>query len=313
MTVINNPNCILKAGNTGVPECTIDPKEIIGAILIPATLALTTTDIETTGLVSVLQTKSILEAVSARVFPFYGFEEIADNSEDIVKVTRGYGNTRVTRDGKYNWTFTFTEGGVMYNKELRKFNFVQDRKVLFVDKTNNIWGVSDGAAGMKGISLDYVHFKPWKVNDASTPTSMMVEFGMANASELNDEVVFVATGENLPEVLKGCLDVTLTKIASAATTITIKLATKYGQVDLYDFYSTEIAANAAWLVTKAGVVVTPVSTAAVAATKSWLITLTAPTGAHVFALEDPTALAVLNVGGTPEVGYEGDNTISHTF
>lgn len=313
MTVISNPNCVNKAGNTGIPECVIDPKEIVGAILIPASLVLTTTDIETTGLVSVLQTKSLLEALSERVYPIWNFEEIADNSEDIVKVTRGYGNTIVARDGKYNWAFTFSDGGIMFNKSLRKFNFAQDRKVLWVDKLNRIWGVDDGSEGMRGFALDYLHTKPLKINDGATPTTYMIEFGMSKASELNDDVVFVDTQEQLNETLKGILDVTLVEIATTATEWTILLKTLYGHVNLYGEFAADLAVAGAWLITKAGTPVVPAAVATDAVNFATKVTLTAPTGIHVAAMEDPTALAALGIGGTPEQGYEGANTLSHDF
>lgn len=310
--ILSNPNCVDKAGNTGIPECAIDPKEIVGAILVPASLVFTSTDIETTGIVSVLQTKSLLEALDTRVYPIWNFEELTDNSEDIVKATRGYGNTIVTRDGKYNWAFTFTDGGVMYNKSLRKFNYAQDRKVVFVDNKNRLWMTSDGSTGARGFALDYVHTKPWKANDGSTPTTYMIEFGLSKASEMNDDVVFIDTQEQLNEVLKGILDVELVEIATAATTWTIKCQTLYGKINLYGEYNAEIAADAAWLITKAGTPVSPASVAVDADNEAFLITLTAPTGIHIASMEDPTALAVLGVGGTPEVGYESD-TLTHDF
>ena len=127
-------------------------------------------------------------------FPIFLFEALTDNSEDIVKQTLGYGNTSVTRDGKYNWTFQFVKGGLMFNKNMRKFNYCKNRKVIFFDKENRCYMADAGSGTAKGFALDYIHTKPFKLNDGSNITQYMVEFALTDAAELNDEVV--VTGIN---------------------------------------------------------------------------------------------------------------------
>lgn len=313
MTVLSNPICTDRYGNTGIPTCTIDPKEIVGAFVLPEGKVFTTAHVLTAAaFIAELQVLMTKEASSERGFPIFLFEGLTDNSEDLVKATLGYGNTEVVRDGKYNWTFQFVKGGMMYSKSLRKFNYAKNRRVLFIDKENVVYGVDAGSGTMRGFTVDYIHTKPLKLNDGSAQAQYMIEFALTDAAELNDEVVFIDLQTDAQASLPGILDVELLNIADAAATIDIKVQTLYGKVNLGDEYSTEIAAAGAWLITKASVPVVPVSVAWQAATEDFRITLTTPTGAHVFSLEDPAALDALSIGGTPDASFESD-TITHTF
>jgi len=313
MTVLSDPICTDRYGNTGIPNCTIDPKEIVGAFLLPEGKVFTAANVLTaSAFITELQTLMTKEASSERAFPIFLFEALTDNSEDIVKTTLGYGNTVVTRDGKYNWAFQFVKGGMMYSKSLRKFNYARDRKVLFIDKENVVYGVDAGSGTMRGFALDYIHTKPLKLNDGAAQAQYMIEFALTDAAELNDEVVFVDLQTDAQASFPGILDVELLNIADAAATIDIKVQTLYGKVNLGDEYSTEIAAAAAWLVTKAGTPVVPDSVAWQATTEDFRITLTTPTGAHIFSLEDPATLDGLSIGGAPDASFESD-TITHTF
>ena len=313
MTVLNNPICTDRYVNTGTPACEIDPQIIVGAILIPRATVFSTANVLTaSAFITAIQTLCTKEYASERAFPIFPFEALTDNSEDITKATLGYGNTVVTRDGKYNWSFQFTKGGVMYNKSLRKFNFSNAYKVLFVDKDNRVYGVDAGSGTMKGIAMDYVHTKPWKASDGSANATYMIEFGLSDPAELNDSLAFIDLQTDARTSFPGILDVELIEMASASATITVKAQTLYGKVNLYDAYADELADPDAWYIEKSGVEVVAASVAKVPATESFLITLTTPTGEHTIQLEDPATLDGLDIGGAPDASFESD-VLTHTF
>ena len=313
MTVLNSPICTDRNGNTGIPTCIIDPKEIVGAILLPSDQVFSAANVLTaSAFITELQTLSMDEHPEDRIYPIFRFEEITDNSEDIVKTTLGYGSTEVTRDGKYNWTFRFTKGGMMYNKSLRKFNHADDRTVLFVDKNNRVYGVDAGSGTMRGFTLEYVHTKPWKIADGSNSTMYTIEFSMAKASELNDDIVFIDAATDIEVDVPGILDIELIEVSTTSTTWVVKVQTLYGKVNLYNQYSTELADPDAWYVTKDGVEVVADTVAVDAVNSAFTLTFTTPTGDHVLQLEDPATLAGLGIGGSPDNAYESDS-LEHTF
>lgn len=308
--ILNNITCAATGANTGLPDCPYIPGKIVGAILLDKDFTFESADILTVAAFKARLQALALAAADERIFPIGPFEAITDGSEEPVKVTTGYGTEQIVRDGKIKWTFEIEKGGVQLMKALRKFNKAKKR-VLFIDDNNVILGYN-GTAGFTGFLLDQIYTQGFKINDGSNPSKFMIQFHLAKPSEMNDDVNYIDFGEDVLDAVKGILDVYLTKILTSTTEITISAKTVADNVDLYDSFDDEINAAGAWIVTKAGVKVTPASVAKVAGSKAWKITLTTPSGAHVFSLNTPAALAALSVGGAPSVGYESD-TITHTF
>lgn len=308
--ILNNVTCVITGANTGLPDCPVIPDKIVGAILVDKDFVFESADVATVAAFKTKLQALALAAYDSRIFPIGPFEEMADNSEEESVTTMGYGGKSVARDGKYDWTFKMTKGGMYLQKALRKFNGTSKR-VLFIDDNNVIYGYN-GTAGFTGFSLDFFYAKPWKANDGANAAAFHVRFALSKTKELVDDVAYVDFSEEVLDAVKGITDVLLSKVTSDSTSVTVKAVTAADGIDLYDTYDDEIAAAGAWLVTKAGVVVTPSSVTKVAGSKAWKITLSTPTGAHVFSLNTPAALDALNIGGPPANGFESD-TLSHTF
>ncbi|PKN16512.1 MAG: hypothetical protein CVU66_00750 [Deltaproteobacteria bacterium HGW-Deltaproteobacteria-23] len=280
------------------------PDKFIGAILIPKNK--TFTDVEAAGIIALLQ-GLCLAGESERVYPIFRFEEIADNSEEETVSTLGYGSKQVAKDGKYDWTFRFLKGGLCFQKKLRAFN-KSDKKVLFVDSNNVIFGTRASDGNITGFSLDFFYAKPFKAADGSNAAIFQARFALAKPAEFNDNVVYIDPGVDVEEAVKGNIDVELTQLDVTAGKVTVGIKTACDKVDLFDSYPSALAAGSLWKVTKAGVNVTITTVAASTTRSGWDVSFTG-TGEHVISLTTPDMLEEGNIGGPPDNGYES-NTLT---
>lgn len=302
MAILNNPGCVEVAANTGLPSCPAAPDKFVGAILIDKSTVFTDAEIATpAALITKLQTLT-LTAGKTRAYPIFRFEEITDNSEEETIATLGYGSKQVVKDGKYDWSFRVTKGGLCYQKKLRKFNGVE-KKALFIDDNGVIYGTI-GANGFTGFSLDFFFAKPFKVADGSNAAIFNVRFALSKPKEFNDTVGFIKTGLDVEESVKGILDLELFLIDNEAGEATIGVRTECDKVNLYDLYADDLADTALWSVTKAGETVAIATVAKVAASEGWKLTFVGD-GSHVVTLASAADLATAGIGGTPGNGYEG--------
>lgn len=312
--ILNNPGCATFGGNTGVPGCAFVPKNIVGAILIDKSKTLTAA----VELVSVATLEAALKvAVNAagtlRIYPVGPFIALAaDNSTERSKTEKGYGTKSLAMRGKYNLSFEL-DFNMCLLQNLQKFNGDKSKKLWFYTDDMYLIGTKSGTADIKGISLDYFLADDWKFSDGKEPAKMMVEFQMSNNRELNEDIAFVKMTDSFDDMVKGIIDVEVSLLSQGSATATVQVFSKCDKVNLYDSYSALLADANAWLITKAGAAVTPVSVAAVPATKSWIITMTTPTGAHLIDLVTPAALDTLGVGGDPNNGFESTGAVTVTY
>lgn len=299
---INTPVCVVGGANTGVPACAMAPDKFVGAILIPRSK--TFTDVEAVAIIRHLQAMCLAVA-SQRAYPIFRFEEIADNSEEETVNTLGYGSKQVAKDGKYDWTFRFLKGGLCFQKKLRAFNKA-DMKVLFVDSNNIIFGTRAADGNITGFSLDFFYAKPFKAADGSNAAIFQARFALSKPAEFNENVVYVNPGVDVEESIKGNIDVELVQLAVASGKVTVGVQTVCDKVDLFETYDDALASGDLWKVTKAGAVVAVTSVAKSATLPGWVISFTG-TGEHVVSLATPAELAAVDVGGTPDNGYESDS------
>lgn len=299
--IINKPICsTVNNGNTGVPGCYFNPKNIVGLIMVDKNAAFTpaqVADFKTT-----LQT-AVLASGTSRIYPIFRFVEVSDNSEEETVATAGYGDKEFVKEGDYDLKFRFIKGGVCLLHNLRKFNH-SDMKVLLVDSDNNIFGTQNSDGNLLGLSCT-VFAPKFKFNDGSNATAYYFRLVLGKPEELNDAPGFVACDFNVENEIKGNLDVQLVEVETDLGVATIKLQTACGKTDLYDTYDDEFAAAGMWSVvdsTGAAVVISGVVKDAV--NKAWDISFTG-TGVHTINLAAPSVLAAAGIGGAPENGYEG--------
>lgn len=179
---LNNFPCALLGANTGFGTCTIDLKNIVGAIIVPTGTSYS----QTQTLTSAAFVAALITATSAvkalRAFPIHDFAEIKDGSESAVTEKLGYGEEIVVRDGTFKWGFRILKGGFCLSKALRQFNNM-NVDVFFVDANNLVIGQryvsSTGVVTFGGIPLYQAYQEPFKIADGSKGTIYMQNFSFA--------------------------------------------------------------------------------------------------------------------------------------
>lgn len=310
MPKLNELVCATNLKNTGFGSCVIDPGKIMGAIRVPKDKVFTQTELD--ALRATLDAARLAASKSNRIFPIHNFRAVTDNSEDTVYQTLGYGAQVPIRDGNYRWTFQYTDGALCLSLGLRSHNF-QSTSWLFYDDKNLILGwrkldATGAAYGLAGIPATF-HANKWKVNDGANVAAYTVYFDM-DPQYLNDYLGFVQADFAVSEIT-GLQNINLVQSGASAAGV-IKLLAKTGcdGSNLYDLYSTELAAAAAWTAINmsTGAAITISTVAADPNIKGFTITLdnTDPdypasgTGQVTINLVDPTALDALDV-----TGFEG--------
>lgn len=305
MSILNNPGCVVNAANTGLPDCPFAPDKFVGAILIDKSYVFASADVLTaTAFITKLQELALTPGKN-RAYPIFRFEEIADNTEEETIATLGYGSKQVIKDGKYDWTFRITKGGLCFQKKIRAFNKVE-KKVLFVDDSGNIYGTVNASGEFTGFSMDFFFAKPFKAADGSNAAIFNARFALSKPKEFNDDVAFIKTSLDVEESVKGIIDLNLTSVASILGFATVAVKTACDQLSIYDLYDGLLADPDMWIVkNSSGAPVTVSAVTKVAASEAWKLAFTG-TGTHTIQLAAAADLATGGIGGAPGNGYESD-------
>lgn len=304
MSILNQKNCDPAGGNTGYGDCFIDLKNIVGGLLVPNTREYTPAETASAAtLLAAIQADIIAEAGS-RVYPMGSYVAITDNSEAPVIQTFGYGGLAVTREGLYNLSFQFLNGGLCLSKSLRKFNG-SNRSVLLFDATGLLVGWKSGA-NLKGIPLDMFYQNPLKLNDGSNVTIYMTQIAF-KPIYLNDQVGFVEMNIAELSALTGLQDVVLSEVgASAEPNFIIKLRTGCNGFDLYDLYADELAYNTLWkAVNQEGETITITSVTKNADNKAWNVVIDGSDPD----VSGPVILSLVSAAELAAAGIEGYESI----
>jgi len=303
---LNTPTCSEAGfGNTGVPSCFFDPKNVVGAIIVPKTLGFTAAQILTFK--TTLQTATTVVGINSRIFPVFRFVGVTDNSEDVTLQTSGYGEKQIAKEGDYDWTFQYFKGGACYNANLRRFN-TGEWAMLFVDSDNMIFGTKHSDGKFYGVTTSFSYAPKWKLNDGSNVTAYGLRVSLPKPEELNDrgKLAYVACDFDVETEIKGLIDLELSEVETAFGIATVKIKTLCGKTDMADDYSTEFADATLWTVTKdsdgSTVVISGVTYDS--GNKAWDVAFTG-TGSHTIGLASPTTLSAAGIGGSPENSYEG--------
>jgi hypothetical protein len=240
MATLNKPLCATNYGNTGVGECFVDLDKIIGAIQVPPNFQIAQSDVA--GLLAFFETK-IHAAIGTRVFPYPKLTNITDNTEDITINTTDYGDKIYVKDGFYDWTFRYLNGGVQLHQELAK-NGGANKNFLFFDKNSVLIGYKSGAY-LKGIPVDQFRVLPWRPNTGAESALFNMRFIIDPIYLNGGNLGFLKVDFNLLD-LTGLQDVELTIIDQAANVATVKVRSKISDVDLYSTYKTNLLETTAW-------------------------------------------------------------------
>lgn len=263
--ILNKKTCLIAGGNTGVGPCFLDLKSIRMAILVPRNKAYSAADlVSKETLLAALQADT-LEAPRNRVYPIKNLVGITDNTEDPTIETLGYGGSAVVRDGKYNLTFRFTEGGYCLSKALRKFNSA-NISVILIDDAGQLLGWRDGA-DLKGFPLELFYGLPPRLNDGSGAVSSYQFQIVFDSTYMADSLGFVEGGTiAFWQALNGLQDVVLSEATgSAEPVVLVETAIGCSGESLFTDFETELADDALWVAnnkaTGAAITITSVSIA----------------------------------------------------
>jgi hypothetical protein len=240
MATLNKPLCATNYGNTGVGECFIDLDKLIGAIQVPPNFQIAQSDVA--GLLAFFETK-IHAAIGTRVFPYPKLTNITDNTEDITINTTDYGDKIYVKDGFYDWTFRYLNGGVQLHQELAK-NSGANKHFLFFDKNSVLIGYKSGAY-LKGIPVDQFRVLPWRPNTGAESALFNMRFIIDPIYLNNGNLGFLKVDFNLLD-LAGLQDVELTILDQTANVATVQVRSKISDVNLYETYKTNLLQTTAW-------------------------------------------------------------------
>ncbi|TAN17235.1 MAG: hypothetical protein EPN37_07215 [Chitinophagaceae bacterium] len=296
--------------NTGIPACFLDPKQIIGVIITPVGYTIKAADMAT------LQTKlqaDTMAGAGARIYPLINFVALsADNTQKPVMQNLGYGFSLFVREGNYDLSFQYTDGGLCLHKQLRAFNN-KNWGIFLVDADGVLYGYKSGS-DLQSIPLVQFYAEPWKMNDGSKVAEFIVSVSF-KPQYLNEWVGFLSTAADfdIATSVVGLINLTVSQVtALAAGSVKVQVATSCGGSNLYDQYKAALSLVGAWSATNAstGTVIPIASVTANDADKSFTVafTTTAPpypaTGGKLnLSLASAADLAAL---ATPMVGYESN-------
>lgn len=307
MATLNSIQCGDSAKNTGICDCFLDPKLIVGAILIPKSRVLTQAEIN--DIQATLEAGTLAAKVN-RFFPVQNFVAVTDSTEDPTNQTFGYGSIEPVREGNYNLTFQFRQGGVQLSNNLRSFNGLTAKyAVLFIESSNILIGTSkkdaNGDDGLAGIPMEVIYTFPWKVNDGTNLSQYRIQF-VFKPSYVNENISFakIDTSEYLLTELAGLETIKLTVVEVDDDTATVTGKTDCG-ADAYELFSEELEEETAWVLKDAdGELMTVLTASKNDAAGGWDITASAtiPDGATIeLAAPSVLAEAPINI-----VGYDSE-------
>ncbi len=306
MSIVNIPLCTTALGNTGVPSCYFVPKKIKGIFIVDRSFKIEAANLATEALFKAALQAASLATGKGRIYPVANFEAITDNSEELQKETTGYGFQKIAREGLYDFTFEYSEGGMCLHKQLRKFNNSSSLAVMMIDDENKLFGqIIDG--DLYGFTAGNFFAHKVKMNDGSASAKFMINFQLTDPSELNDRFGIIPCSFDVTGSIKGILDITVSQSSVVAGTAKVLLTQVLGGSNLYIDFADLFADTDAWVVKNAstGATVTITSVAKNAAISGWDISFTG-TGGFTIQTASAAALAALGIGGSPDSGYESD-------
>lgn len=307
MDVFNKLTCANPTANTGISDCALDIKALAGGFSVPSNFEIPAASAGTVeAALAYLQAAAESDVSAERIFPLPGVFNFTDNSEDPTYQTGSTGVQTFVRDGKYDWTIQFTQGGYCLLQEIQKLNG-SNRKLLFFDEAGVLYGTRGKNGGLAGIPLNVFRAMPWKANDGSNITIYAYRVNFNAAYVNTGGLTFIPFNFSDISSITGLLNVSLSQLAPrVAANVQVGANVSCGGQDLYELYSTELQTIDAWVVTKNGKNVDLSGVALNANLGGWTVVLdtTDPdygaTGDIVINLAAPSALKAAGV-----VGYAG--------
>lgn len=246
-TALNQSICLQAGGNTGVGNCFINPKETIGAIILPPGTSFSGSSIATPSAFLAALITATMAPKKQRAYPMHDFQELKDGSESLTEQSFGYGGKAPVREGFFIWEFQYVKGGLCLSKSMRKFNN-SNVDVLFVDAEGLVWGLKVGDT-LQGINQSYIYSNPPKWNDGSKATAYTQKFVFK--PQFLDSFGYIQLGAADFDQVQGLQNVVISSGGARVTNVSLLKANlscgAESGADVFDLYSTELAAAANWI------------------------------------------------------------------
>lgn len=273
--MINSFNCQqVGTANTGVGDCSLEISKIVGFFLVGKGFVLTAANLATNAaLQAALIAAAGADLKANRIFPVHDLLDITDNTSDPTEQTFGYGASVIVQEGNYNWSFPYLTGGICLSNALR--NFIGNNiRVIFYDSNGTLFGWKQGDT-LVGIPLNQFYSNPWRPATGAAVMNLGVRFNF-EPYFINEEIGFFKTDGFSLRSIEGLQNVKLSQSGVQAKPVyKIKANAGCSGLDLYDEYSTELAAVPNWIAENAatGANITITSVAVDANIKGWTVTL----------------------------------------
>lgn len=308
MSKLNELNCSKFTKNTGFGACFLNWKLFKGMFIFQSFRTFSASELE--DLQNTLQDAAFNDAKADRAYPVHNFVALTDNTEDVIVQTFDYGAKSIVRDGDYDWTFEFQDGGACLTRSGRTLNGKQ--YVLLYDSENKILGQETNGL-FATIPLQFLYFKPFKSATGSTAASYGVRV-VFNARYANEDSAVVKSDFDLSEIT-GLQDIVLEKngFNPATGLLNVSVVTDCGASDLFDTYSTDLTSGM-WVATNTstGATITITSVTPISGSKSFNVQMNAadpdyPTdGTISVGLVAPSLLAAGGISGYEAVVLKVD-------
>jgi hypothetical protein len=238
MAEINVPNCQEVYGNSGYGDCAFDPKKIKGAFQVPLDFVITAADVA--NLRQFLQNK-VLADPGERIYPYHGFINLTDNTEDTQIETTDYGAKIITREGDYDLLFRYLNGGAMLHQQIQK-NAGPGKAFIFYDEIGNIIGYKT-PDGLQGIPTLF-HVPSWRFATGSVAATYNLRFIMESFYLNYGNLGYISERRFVLSDIKGLQDVTLNLVNLVSNVATIIARTTVSGVNMAVAYSANLTTGA---------------------------------------------------------------------
>ncbi len=299
-------SCLADSGNTGFGQCFTDIGMPRGLLFVPRGAVYTTSDVA--ALKVAIEVAILADTKKNRIYPLQGVVNINDNTEAPVIQTFNTGAKSVVRNGFYDLTLQWEQGGFCVLYALLKAQGQNMPFFIYTDKGLLIGtdaGTVDVPEQMKGINPNMVYANPFKFSDGTKVAeySIIINF---EPTQINQSIAFVDFNQDgglgYLEGLSGLQNVALNQAAApGAAAFSIGARTSCGSVDLFDDFADELAVPGAWIAKNSATGAILTISGVTKGAGFWVITVTTPSTSVDISLAGPTELAALDV-----VGYESD-------
>lgn len=238
MTEINVPSCQEVYGNSGYGDCAFDPKKVKGAFQVPLDFIITANDVA--NLRQFLQNK-VLADPGERIYPYHGFINLTDNTEDTQIETTDYGAKIVTREGDYDLLFRYLNGGAMLHNLIQR-NAGPGKAFLYYDEVGNIIGYKT-PEGLKGVPTLF-HVPSWRFATGSAAATYNLRFIMESFYLNYGNLGYISVRNFVLSDIKGLQDVTLSLVNLVSNAATIIARTTVSGVNMATLYSANLTVGA---------------------------------------------------------------------